>query len=93
MDLGIKAKLAIVTGSTAGIGYAVAEALVREGASVVVNGRTPARVEAAIARVREAVPGARTEGHIEGVAADVSTAEGCARLIAAHPDADILVNN
>jgi NAD(P)-dependent dehydrogenase (short-subunit alcohol dehydrogenase family) len=89
MDLGIKAKLAIVTGSTAGIGYAVAEALAREGARVVVNGRTPARVEAAIARLREAVSG----GHVEGVAADVSTAEGCARLIAAHPQADILVNN
>lgn len=89
MDLGIRAKLAIVTGSTAGIGWAAAEALAREGATVVVNGRTPARVEAGIARLREAVAGAR----VEGVAADVSTAEGCARLTAAHPDADILVNN
>jgi NAD(P)-dependent dehydrogenase (short-subunit alcohol dehydrogenase family) len=89
MDLGLSAKLALVTGSTAGIGFATAEALVREGARVVVNGRTAERVDAALAQLRKAVPYAR----VEGVAADVSTAEGCARVIAAHPEADVLVNN
>ncbi|MGH8259661.1 MAG: SDR family NAD(P)-dependent oxidoreductase [Steroidobacteraceae bacterium] len=89
MDLGLASKLALVTGSTAGIGLATAEALAREGARVVVNGRTAARVEAAAAQLRRAVPDAR----IEGVAADVSTARGCAAIIAAYPDADVLVNN
>lgn len=89
MDLGLDSKLALVTGSTAGIGLATAQALAREGARVILNGRTTARIDAAAGRIREAVPAAR----IEGVAADVSTAEGCARIIAAHPEVDILVNN
>ncbi len=89
MDLGLNGKLALVTGSTAGIGFATAEALAREGARVVVNGRTAARVDAALAELRKAAPNAE----IQGVAADVSTAAGCARLIAAHPEADVLVNN
>ncbi|MGB6451767.1 MAG: SDR family NAD(P)-dependent oxidoreductase [Steroidobacteraceae bacterium] len=89
MDLGLSAKLALVTGSTAGIGFATAEALAREGARVIVNGRTAERVDAALAQLRKAVPYAR----VEGVAADVSTADGCARVTAAHPEADVLVNN
>jgi NAD(P)-dependent dehydrogenase (short-subunit alcohol dehydrogenase family) len=89
MDLGIRGKLAVVTGSTAGIGLAAAAALAHEQARVVVNGRTQARVDAAIARLREAAPGAS----LAGCAADVGTADGCARLAAAFPDADILVNN
>lgn len=89
MDLGLNGKLTLVTGSTAGIGFATAEALAREGARVVVNGRTAARVDAALAELRKAAPNAE----IQGVAADVSTAAGCARLIAAHPEADVLVNN
>jgi NAD(P)-dependent dehydrogenase (short-subunit alcohol dehydrogenase family) len=89
MDLGLTGKRALVTGSTAGIGYATAEALAREGAHVIVNGRTATRVDAAVARLRKAVSLAR----IDGVAADVSGAEGCARIIAAHPDLDVLVNN
>lgn len=89
MDLGIGEKRALVTGSTAGIGYAVAAALAREGARVVVNGRTPARVDNAVAKLRAALPGAA----VTGVAADVATAEGCARLIEAQAEADILVNN
>jgi NAD(P)-dependent dehydrogenase (short-subunit alcohol dehydrogenase family) len=84
MDLQLKGKRALVTGSTAGIGLAIAQALAREGANVVVNGRTQARVDAA---VREVGHGAT------GVAADAGTAEGVARLIAAAPDVDILVNN
>ncbi len=89
MDLGLTGKLALVTGSTAGIGFATAEALAREGARVVINGRTAARVSTALAELRQAAPGAEPQG----VAADVSTAEGCARLIAAHPEVDVLVNN
>ncbi|MBV8306215.1 MAG: SDR family oxidoreductase [Gammaproteobacteria bacterium] len=89
MDLGLDGKRALVTGSTAGIGLATAEALAREGAHVIINGRTQRRVEAALARLRDsagAVP-------LEGMAADVSGAEGCDKLIAAYPDLDILVNN
>jgi NAD(P)-dependent dehydrogenase (short-subunit alcohol dehydrogenase family) len=89
MDLGLKNKRALVTGSTAGIGFAAALALAREGAHVIVNGRTQARVDDALSRLRSAVPGAR----VEGVAADVSGAAGCERLVAAHPDVDVLVNN
>jgi NAD(P)-dependent dehydrogenase (short-subunit alcohol dehydrogenase family) len=89
MDLGLNDKRALVTGSTAGIGFAAAEALAREGARVIVNGRTEARVNQALAQLRKAVPDAR----VEGVAADVSTAAGCDRLIAAHGEVDVLVNN
>lgn len=89
MDLGLAAKRALITGSTAGIGFATAETLSREGAMVIVNGRTPERVEAAISRLRQAVPNAQ----VEGIPADVSTAAGCAGVIAAYPELDILVNN
>jgi NAD(P)-dependent dehydrogenase (short-subunit alcohol dehydrogenase family) len=89
MDLGLAAKRALVTGSTAGIGFATAETLAREGATVIVNGRTAARVEAAIGRLRASIP----NGRIEGIAADVSTAEGCAAVTKAFPDVDVLVNN
>jgi len=89
MELGIEGKRALVTGSTAGIGLAVARALAAEGARVVVTGRTRPRVDAAIAAVRDAAAGA----DVAGVAADLGTAEGCARVVAEVPDADILVNN
>jgi NAD(P)-dependent dehydrogenase (short-subunit alcohol dehydrogenase family) len=89
MDLGLTGKRALVTGSTAGIGLAVAEALAREGAHVIVNGRTSARIDTALTHLRKAAPSAR----LEGVAADVSSADGCAKVIASHPDVDILVNN
>jgi NAD(P)-dependent dehydrogenase (short-subunit alcohol dehydrogenase family) len=59
MDLGIKDKRALVTGSTAGIGFAAAAALAREGAQVIVNGRTQVRVSAAIEQLKQDVPGAR----------------------------------
>jgi len=87
MDLGLTSKRALITGSTAGIGYATAEALARKGVFVIINGRTPARVQAAIAQIKKSVPGA----HVDGIAADVSTAQGCAEVIAAHSTAQIAV--
>jgi NAD(P)-dependent dehydrogenase (short-subunit alcohol dehydrogenase family) len=89
MDLGLKGKLALVTGSTAGIGHAAAHRFALEGASVVVNGRTAAGVAAAVERLRAAVPGAT----VQGVAADVGTADGVRVLTAAVPTVDVLVNN
>jgi NAD(P)-dependent dehydrogenase (short-subunit alcohol dehydrogenase family) len=90
MDLQLKNKRAVVTGSTAGIGFATAAALAREGTAVVVNGRTRERVDQAVSRVREASGGG---GEVTGVAADLATAEGCEKLLRAHPDVDVLVNN
>jgi NAD(P)-dependent dehydrogenase (short-subunit alcohol dehydrogenase family) len=89
MDLQLKNKRAVVTGSTAGIGLAIAQALAAEGALVVVNGRTNQRVDTAIREIRKAHPNA----DLSGVAADVSTAAGCAQLIQAIPSTDILVNS
>jgi NAD(P)-dependent dehydrogenase (short-subunit alcohol dehydrogenase family) len=89
MDLQLKGKRALVTGSTAGIGLAAAEGLAREGARVVVNGRTQERVDHAVGEIRKTVPGAE----VTGVAADLGGAEGCARLWEAVADLDILVNN
>ncbi len=89
MDLKISGKTALVTGSTAGIGYATAEALAREGATVIVNGRTDKRVQEAIGKITASVPNAK----LHGVAADLATADGVASVIAAHPNVDILVNN
>src|SRR5688572_18972212 len=89
MDLGLAGKRAIVTGSTAGIGFATAEVLAREGAHVIVNGRTAKRIDEALAKLRKAIPSAK----VEGVAADLATAEGCAELTERVPDADVLVNN
>lgn len=73
MDLGLRGRRALVTGSTAGIGFATAQALASEGAAVMVNGRTEARVATAVRAIRAAVSGA----HLGGVAADLGTAEGC----------------
>jgi NAD(P)-dependent dehydrogenase (short-subunit alcohol dehydrogenase family) len=89
MDLGLNGKRALVTGSTAGIGLAAARALAQEGAHVTVNGRTSARVDAAVREIRGAVSSAM----VEGIAADLATAAGCNAVIAARPHVDVLVNN
>jgi NAD(P)-dependent dehydrogenase (short-subunit alcohol dehydrogenase family) len=89
MDFGLQKKRALVTGSTAGIGYASARALAAEGVHVTVNGRTQARVDGAVNALRREVAGAS----IAGVAADLSSAEGCNLLIGQLPEVDVLVNN
>jgi NAD(P)-dependent dehydrogenase (short-subunit alcohol dehydrogenase family) len=89
MDLGLGGKTALVTGSTAGIGLATAVGLAREGAHVIVNGRTEERVQRAREHVLQAVPGAK----VSGVAADFSSARGAAAVTEAFPEVDVLVNN
>jgi NAD(P)-dependent dehydrogenase (short-subunit alcohol dehydrogenase family) len=89
MKIDLSGKTALVTGSTSGIGYAIAQGLALAGADVAINGRAQAKTDAAAAAIAKAVPG----GKVRGIAADVSTADGCKTLIAALPDVDILVNN
>jgi NAD(P)-dependent dehydrogenase (short-subunit alcohol dehydrogenase family) len=89
MDFGLKGKRALVTGSTAGIGFAAARALAEEGAQVIVNGRTAERVRSAVQTLERDVPGAR----VAGVAADLGRADGCAALTRQVAELDILVNN
>src|SRR5208282_1774795 len=89
MNLELHGKTAVVSGSTAGIGLAIATALAEEGAAVVVNGRTAARVAAAEEGIRRKVKGAQ----LRGVAADLGTAGGAVELARQAPEADILVNN
>jgi len=82
-------KHAVVSGSTAGIGLAIALGLAQAGATVVVNGRTQARVDQALAKISERCPSAR----VQGVAADLSTQDGAALLFEQVPMTDILINN
>lgn len=89
MDLQLTDKLALVTGSTAGIGFAIANGLAREGARVIVNGRTHDRVNAAIERIRSHNPGAK----LEGMATDLGTAVGVEEVVRRFPHVDVLVNN
>ncbi len=89
MDLKLRGKRAVISGSTAGFGLAIAKALAREGAAVVINGRESARVELAVATVRAEAP--HTE--VLGLAADLGQAEGCAKLVRIFPDVDVLINN
>ena len=89
MQLELEGKTALVTGSTAGIGYAAALGLAREGASVVVNGRTQARVDEAVSRIKSDTGSDK----VFGVAADLGTADGCAEAIKQVPSVDILVNS
>ena len=87
MDLHLKQRLALVSGSTAGIGLAIAEALAREGARVIVNGRLQDSVDQVIAKLRAA------GGDILGFAGDLSQAAVAEELVRRHPDVEILVNN
>jgi NAD(P)-dependent dehydrogenase (short-subunit alcohol dehydrogenase family) len=89
MDLQLKNKIALVTGSTAGIGYAIAKSLAAEGAQVIVNGRTKERVDAAI----ESIKSATDNDQVTGVIADFSIPEQIANLISQIPYVDILINN
>jgi NAD(P)-dependent dehydrogenase (short-subunit alcohol dehydrogenase family) len=88
MDLQLEKKIALVTGSTAGIGHAIATSLAREGASVIVNGRTQAAVDAAVAAIE-----AQSGGRAVGFAGDLSQAAVADALLRQHPTVDILVNN
>jgi len=88
MNLDLTGRLALVSGSTAGIGHAIATALAAEGARVIVNGRTQPAVDAAIARIQPAAGDA-----VFGFAGDLSTAAAAEALVAAHPGIEILVNN
>ena len=91
MDLGLRNKRAMITASSGGIGEAIALSLVREGAEVIVNGRSTESVESAMARIRAQVP----DAVLTALVADLGTAEGCAAACAAWPEdaLDILVNN
>lgn len=89
MDFDLSGKLALVTGSTRGIGLASAIGLARMGAAVIVNGRGQEAISDAIAKIRQAAG----EVTLHGVAADLAEAPGCATVIDAFPSVDILVNN
>jgi NAD(P)-dependent dehydrogenase (short-subunit alcohol dehydrogenase family) len=89
MNIDLTGKTAIVTGSTLGIGHAIAKGLAECGATIVLNGRKQEAVDKALGQLGAAVPGAA----LRGVAADLGTAEGCDALLRAEPAADILVNN
>jgi NAD(P)-dependent dehydrogenase (short-subunit alcohol dehydrogenase family) len=88
MDLKLKGKLALVTGSTAGIGLAIATTLAREGARVIVNGRSKASVDDVVASLTSS-----TGGDLDGFAGDLSVASSAEQLVRMHPGVDILVNN
>ncbi len=84
MNIDLSGKTALVTGSTEGIGFAIAQGLAQAGASVIINGRTGSKVEAAVARIG---------GSARGVAADLGTVAGHDQLTKAEPQADIVVSN
>jgi NAD(P)-dependent dehydrogenase (short-subunit alcohol dehydrogenase family) len=89
MNIDLQGKTAVVTGSTAGIGFAISQGLAECGALVVINGRSEQRVTQAMAQIRSKFPQAK----VQGVAADIGTAEGANALLQQVPVADILVNN
>ena len=89
MNLDLTGKLALVTGSTAGIGFAIALGLAREGATVIINGRTKKRVNDAISQIRDQLP----EAKLEPLVADVGDSESVAAVTKQFPKLDILINN
>jgi NAD(P)-dependent dehydrogenase (short-subunit alcohol dehydrogenase family) len=88
MDLELKGRLALVSGSTAGIGLAIATELAREGARVIINGRSGASVESVVAQLK-----ASTGADVKGFAGDLSTAASAEQLAGQFPGIEILVNN
>jgi NAD(P)-dependent dehydrogenase (short-subunit alcohol dehydrogenase family) len=88
MDLGLKGKTALISGSTAGIGRAIATTLAREGARAIVNGRSQSAVDAAVGEIRST-----TGGDVLGFAGDLSQASTAEALARRHPGVEILVNN
>lgn len=89
MDLQLKGKRVLITGSTAGIGYAIAETLAREGASVMINGRTEERVDQAILNIKKH----HQTAELIAAVADLGTAQGCETIIQKWSNIDILINN
>ncbi len=89
MDLKLTGKTALVTGSTAGIGFGIARRLLQEGASVVINGRTEARINSALDQLRRAIP----DCTVQGCAADFADADAVQHLLDEHDSIDILINN
>jgi NAD(P)-dependent dehydrogenase (short-subunit alcohol dehydrogenase family) len=89
MNLELNGKTVFVSGSTAGIGFAIVQRLAQEGAEVWLNGRTRERVDEALAQIRKEEP----DLDVHGLAADLGTAEGCAEIVRQLPQVDILVNN
>ena len=88
MNLNLDNKLSLVTGSTAGIGYAIATSLAREGARVIVNGRSQASVDDAVVKIKS-----NTGGNISGFAGDLGIDTTAEQLAETFPDVEILVNN
>jgi NAD(P)-dependent dehydrogenase (short-subunit alcohol dehydrogenase family) len=88
MNLNLANRLALISGSTAGIGYAIAEALVREGACVIINGRSQTSVDDALSRLK-----AKNGNVVAGFAGDLSTAPAVEQLAKEFPEVEILVNN
>ena len=89
MDLQLKDKTALITGSTAGIGYGIARQLLKEGAHVIINGRTEERINSAINQLQNSIP----ECNVSGCVADFSNKQQIDQLISAHDSVDILINN
>jgi NAD(P)-dependent dehydrogenase (short-subunit alcohol dehydrogenase family) len=89
MDLHLAGKSALVTGSTAGIGFAIAQGLAREGAQVLLNGRTQERVDIAVSTIKKKFPDAQ----VEGFAGDLGQASVADELLKRYPEIQILVNN
>lgn len=88
MDLGLRGKLALVSGSTAGIGYAIVEALVKEGARVVVNGRSAESVDSAVEKLNQLEKGSALP-----FAADLSTPDAAIEIVGRYPNVEIVINN